>query len=303
MLTRVSVIVVVFNGVKTIDKAIQSVLKQTCKNVELVIIDGGSADGTVEILKKHKAENLKWISEPDEGIYDAMNKGIRIASGEWLYFLGADDELFDNKILENIFIEFSLEDVEFLYGNVKRGGNKKPYDGEFDYPKLLKKNISHQAIFYHKSIFEKNDNYNLRYKTHADWDLNLRCFEDKSINIKYIDKIVAWFSAGGASVNYDIPFLRKSLMPRKMDFLKADKKSLDNIKNYDEWWRFIRNAGFRNEQDFNDAGYKSNVLPVILSMVKWQNKLSEPLLRQGVFSKFCMLISYCLFQLTTKFEK
>jgi glycosyltransferase involved in cell wall biosynthesis len=289
---KISIIIVVYNGAKTLERAMNSAFEQTYKNIELIIIDGGSVDGTLEILKKNHSSNLKWISEPDKGIYDAMNKGVRISTGEWLYFLGADDEFYDNHLLESIFHESNLKNVEFLYGNVKRGDNKKLYDGEFDYQKLLKKNISHQAIFYNKNIFEKNGNYNVSYKTHADWDLNLGCFENKSISIKYIDKIIARFGTGGLSVNYDIPFLRESLMPRKMDFLKANKHSLYHLKNYDEWWRFIRNSGFRNEKDFHDSGYKTNVPAVILSTVKIQNRLPESLLRKGVFSKIFMFISY-----------
>lgn len=292
MPTIISIIIVVYNAAKTLQTAMNSVLQQTYKNIELVIIDGGSVDGTLDILKKNPNENIKWISEPDKGIYDAMNKGIRISSGEWLYFMGADDELFDNKIFENIFKESDLKDIEFLYGNVKRGDNKKPYDGEFNYTKLLKKNISHQSILYNKNIFEKNGSYNVRYKTHADWDLNLRCFENKSISIKYIDKIIARFGTGGLSVNYDIPFLRESLMPRKLDFFKTNKSTLYHLKNYDEWWRFIRNAGFRNEKGFSDSGYKCNIPAVISSMAKWQNKLPESLLRNGVFSKITMFINY-----------
>jgi glycosyltransferase involved in cell wall biosynthesis len=289
---KISVIIVVYNAVKTLEKAMNSVLQQTYKNIELVIIDGGSVDGTLEILKKYEESKLKWISEPDKGIYDAMNKGIRIASGEWLYFLGADDELFDNKTLENIFKESNVDDVALLYGNVKRGASKRPYDGVFAYQKLLKKNISHQAIFYNKNIFKKIGNYNVRYKTHADWDLNLRCFEYKNISARYIDRIIATFGTGGLSVNYDIPFLRESLMPQKMEFLKTNNRTLYNLKNYDEWWRFIRNSGFRHENDFYDSGYKSHVPDVILSMVKWQNKLPDSLLKNGVFSKISMFINY-----------
>lgn len=289
---KISVIIVVYNAANTVETAINSILEQTYKNTEVIVIDGGSVDGTLEILKKYKAANLRWISEPDKGIYDAMNKGIKFSSGEWLYFLGADDKLYGNKILEDIFKESDLHDAEFLYGNVKRGTHSKLYDGEFDYEKLLKKNISHQAVFYKKDIFLRSGSYNLRYRTHADWDVNLRCFENQTVKTKYIDKIIACFATGGASVNYDIPFLRECLMPRKIDFLKANPHILKNLKNYDEWWRFIRNSGLRNEKDFHNSGYKSKVPAVILSMVKWQNKLPESFLRNGVFSKISMFTNY-----------
>lgn len=292
MNAKISIIIVAFNAAKTLERSINSALQQTYQNTELIVIDGGSSDATTEILNSIVRPNFSWISESDEGIYDAMNKGIRISSGEWLYFLGADDELYGSEILETVFKESDLHDADLLYGNVKRDGNRKLYDGEFDYEKLLKKNISHQAIFYKKDIFLRIGYYNLRYKTHADWDMNLRCFEDQTVQAKYFDQIIACFATGGASVNYDIPFLRESLMPRKIDFLKANTFRLKNLKNYDEWWRFIRNSGLRNEKDFYDSGYKSKVPAVILSMVKWQYKLPESFLRNGVFSKISMFTNY-----------
>jgi glycosyltransferase involved in cell wall biosynthesis len=102
---KISVIIVVFNGAKTLPQAIESVLRQTYKNVELIVVDGGSTDGTLDILRKYESNNFIWKSEPDKGIYDAMNKGIMMAHGEWLHFLGADDTLINDKVLENVFNE------------------------------------------------------------------------------------------------------------------------------------------------------------------------------------------------------
>lgn len=292
MLPKISAIIVVFNGAKTIEKAIKSVLGQTYKNLELLIIDGASTDGTLEILKDNKTENLSWISEPDKGIYDAMNKGIKKATGEWIFFLGADDYFHDNLVLESVFSKLGIENIDFIYGNIKSDSYKRLYDGEFNFEKLLKKNISHQSIFYRKNIFDKMGFYNLKYKTHADWDFNLRCYENEEINIKYVDVVIAEFGKGGVSSNYDLAFLRESLCPRKIEFLKSNKLILKDIKNYDEWWRFIRNAGFRTQNDFFEAGYKQDVPDVILAMVKWQNKIPESLLRMGIFSKAIMFVNY-----------
>ena len=227
---------------KTIEKAIESVLNQTYNNLELIIVDGGSTDETIPKLKQFKDPGFSWKSEPDNGIYDAMNKGIERATGEWIYFLGADDELYNKEVLNNLFGGDGFENIDFLYGNVKIGGLKKVYDGEFDYKKLLIKNISHQSIFYHRDVFVRVGKYNLKYKTHADWDFNLRCFENKEISIKYTDEIIASFTKGGASSHYDIYFFKESLLPRKLSFLKNEKNRLYNLKSFDEWWRFIRNA-------------------------------------------------------------
>ena len=254
MLPKVSIIVVVFNGAKTLEKTIDSVLQQTYKNLELLIIDGGSTDGTLDILKNKSAKNLRWTSEPDNGIYDAMNKGIQKATGEWVFFLGADDHFYNAHVVDSVFSKNNFENVDLIYGNVKSESFKGLYDGVFNFEKLLKKNISHQSIFHRRSLFDKVGFYNLQYKTHADWDFNLRCYENEDVRIQYVDIIIAEFGKGGVSSNYDLPFLKESLLPRKMEFLASHKGYLSNLKNYDEWWRFLRNAKITHEKDFGESG-------------------------------------------------
>ena len=95
----ISIITAVLNGDKTLERTIQSVIDQDYKNIEYIIIDGGSTDGTLDIIKKYDHAIDYWMSEPDEGIYDAFNKGIQISSGEWIYFLGADDYFVDQNVL------------------------------------------------------------------------------------------------------------------------------------------------------------------------------------------------------------
>ena len=290
--SKISIIIVAFNAAKTLETSIQSILQQSYSNKELIVIDGGSTDGTLEILEKINQKGFFWISEPDKGIYDAMNKGIKKATGEWIFFLGADDYFYDNLVLEAVFTIPDIENIDFIYGNIKSDSYTGFYDGEFNFEKLLKKNISHQSIFYRKNIFDKTGFYNLKYKTHSDWDFNLRCYENEVINTKYVDLTIAVFGKGGVSSTYDLAFLRESLFPRKIEFLKTNKLILKDIKNYDEWWRFIRNAGFRTQNDFFEAGYNQDIPDVILAMVKWQNKIPNSFLRMGIISKTIMFISY-----------
>jgi glycosyltransferase involved in cell wall biosynthesis len=292
MYPKISVIIAVYNGAKVIEKSVGSFLNQNYGNKELVIVDGGSTDGTVSIIKQFDNPSILWKSEPDKGVYDAMNKGIERATGEWIYFLGADDEFYNREVLASLFGGGNFEGIDFLYGNVKREGFKKVYDGEFDYRKLLIKNISHQAIFYRKNIFQQLGNYNVNFKTHADWDFNLRCFEKKEISIKYRPEVIARFGQGGLSSSYDLPFFRNSLLPRKLSFLENESDRLFNLKSYDEWWRFIRNSQLRSERDVINAGYHYPLPGVILSMVITQSKLPESLLKKGLFSKLFMFINY-----------
>jgi glycosyltransferase involved in cell wall biosynthesis len=297
MQPKISVIIVVFNGARTLPQAIESVLRQTYKNVELIVVDGGSTDGTLDILRKYESNNFIWKSEPDKGIYDAMNKGIMMAHGEWLHFLGADDTLINDKVLENVFNNESHVGIDFLYGNVYFLSLKKVYDGPFDEDKILFKNICHQSIFYKKFIHEKMGYYNMEYKLFADWDFNIRCFLNSEIKRKYIDVVVANFAEGGLSKdNNDLPFFRNVLFPKNLWSLQRNGiKKLNNVIFYDKWWRLLRSMKLIDKKDnIADNVFNENLPPAISNMFSFQKKIPFSILRIGVFSKFFMLISYCL---------
>ncbi|WP_454455079.1 glycosyltransferase family 2 protein [Thauera phenylacetica] len=195
----VSIIIVTFNADKTLRTAIDSVLKQSTEETELIIIDGQSTDGTLPIIKSYGSKINKWISEPDAGIYDAMNKGIGLACGDYLYFLGADDELLDvipkiSPILRN-----GKNGKNIYYGDVILKNAKNTLrGGAFNKLKLLKCNIPHQGIFYPKNLLE-NKNYDLRYKLLSDYHLNISLFGDRSINWHYIKTPIAIYAITGAS--------------------------------------------------------------------------------------------------------
>lgn len=199
-----SIIIPTFNSGAVISTAVQSVLDQTYSNFEILVIDGQSEDDTLNIMAQFRDRRIRTISEKDKGIYDAMNKGIEIAKGEYLYFMGSDDTLYNDKVLEDIYHALtSAGRPKVLYGNVHiHGSNKWVEDGtihagEFDLRRLLSHNISHQAIFYHRSVFKEQGKYNTRYTIFADHDMNLRCFANYPF--VYTDIIVANFNVGGAS--------------------------------------------------------------------------------------------------------
>jgi len=177
----ISIVIPVFNAGKTLQSTIESVLNQSYKNIELIIVDGESVDNTNEIINQYNKNINIFICEKDNGIYDAMNKGIVAASGDWLLFLGGDDVLYDSEILASIFNDSNFDKVDFLYGDVLFKSNSLKYGGEKDYPTLLDSNICHQSIFYHKKIFETIGQYNLRYQVLADFDMNIRVFKNESI--------------------------------------------------------------------------------------------------------------------------
>ena len=159
---KVSIITVVYNGIEFLEETIKSVIAQTYPNIEYIIVDGGSKDGTLDIIKKYEAHISKWISEPDKGIYDAMNKGIDLATGDWQNFLNAGDSFVDNNVLEKIFTT-NLENITLVYGDIiaiRENGQKLNVNAiELKDDNSIKKGmkVCHQAIFYNKNIMIKYD--------------------------------------------------------------------------------------------------------------------------------------------------
>lgn len=203
---KISIITVTFNAGKTLEETIKSVIAQKKGIYEYIIIDGKSNDNTVDIIKKYAQYITYWISEPDNGIYNAMNKGINASQGDYIYFLGADDILLPG-ILEQIYIY--LCDNSIYYGNVIMKHKKNIYDGKFNSFKLVIKNIPHQAMFYPKTILQK-ELFNENYKLLADYYLNL-CLWNK-IKFIYIPKTIAIYNdEGSSSINKDIKFEKNRL--------------------------------------------------------------------------------------------
>jgi glycosyltransferase involved in cell wall biosynthesis len=198
-----SILIPTNNSAKTLQKCLENVINQTFTKFEILIIDGVSDDETLQICRAINDERIIINSEPDKGIYDAMNKGISLAKGEYLYFLGSDDTLFNQDVLQVISTEISKSKPQIIYGNVKMKGdshlvkNNTIYGGEFDLKRLMVHNISHQAIFYHKSVFDQIGKYNINYQLFADHDFNLRAIS--KYKLQFIDQIIANFNVGGSS--------------------------------------------------------------------------------------------------------
>ncbi len=190
----VSIITTAYNAKSTIETTISSVLNQTYDAIEYIIIDGKSTDGTIEILQKY-SNKIKFISEDDDGIYDAMNKALNLATGDFIYFLGADDTFYGNHVVENVVKSITNKD-EIYYGDVYMLELHKTYWGKFNRIKLGMGNICHQSIFYPKAVY-KNFHYNLKYKIYADYFYNLSLYN--KIKFNYVNIIIANFSVLGAS--------------------------------------------------------------------------------------------------------
>lgn len=204
-----SIIIPTFNSEETLKECLDSILKQTFVNWEVWIIDGVSNDKTVEIANYYNDERIKILSEPDKGIYDAMNKGIRISTGKWLYFLGCDDTLYDNVVLQTILGDNDLNYYDIIYGNVYSVYHGGVYNGEWNIDKIGY-NICHQSIFYKRNVFKNLGKYNTRYLIAADHDLNIKWFFSNKLKSKFCNIIVANFAGNGiSSTNEDYIFNKK----------------------------------------------------------------------------------------------
>ena len=199
---RLTIIIPTFNSEKTLYNTLKSVVNQNFHDFECWIVDGKSTDSTLAIIEKFcdKYVFIKFVSEPDKGIYDAMNKGIELAQGDYLYFMGSDDVFYSNQILTEIFFE-EREQADLIYGDIVFKHSHSRYGEEKNYLKLIKnlENICHQSIFYSKKVFDMIGKYDLRYQIYADFNLNIKCFKNDSISKKYIPKIVCVFNEKGTS--------------------------------------------------------------------------------------------------------
>lgn len=195
-LPLVSVITVVRNGAKTICKTLESVCIQRQAHVEHIVIDGASSDGTVDILRSFQSDNLRWISEHDEGIYDAMNKGIDRARGEWLLFLGADDTLADPTVLADVFAGRELAAYDLVCGRSRYYGGQQCVP-RLDWHTLVFNTIHHQAAFYRRSLFD-GFRYRLDIPVLADYEINFLLYRQRR-PVLFLDRQVAISGTQGVS--------------------------------------------------------------------------------------------------------
>lgn len=205
---KITIITVVYNNERTIKDAVESVLGQTYKNIEYVIIDGKSKDNTVSIIKEYENKLGFFVSEKDNGLYDAMNKGIQCATGDVIGILNSDDLYQDFNVISDVMEQFNIDaDLDILYGNlvyvksddtnkIVRNWKCKPYYDRF----FENGNVPpHPALFVKRSVYDKVGLFNLDYKLAADYELMLRMLKKHDFKIKYIDRLIVKMRLGGAT--------------------------------------------------------------------------------------------------------
>ena len=209
----ISVIIAVYNGSKTLQRCINSVSDQTYPNIELIIIDGGSTDGTVDILMDNNDKIAYWESEPDNGIYNAWNKALDHASGDWIHFLGSDDYLWKSGVFEEItphIIEAESENINLVYGQVARVTENDEVccvDGEtwnHTWNGIVLDGVctfTHQGMFHHRSLFETYGRFDESYRIAGDYEMLLRAFKDGGNALFVNGLIIAGMQTGGVTAN------------------------------------------------------------------------------------------------------
>ncbi|MFB0493783.1 glycosyltransferase involved in cell wall biosynthesis [Mucilaginibacter sp. OAE612] len=227
---RLSVITIVYNNVRDIERTIRSVINQTYTNIEYIIVDGLSNDGTLQVIDKYKSQITKFISEKDEGIYDAMNKGLALTTGDYVIFMNSGDEFYDNETVAAVFA--AAEDADIYYGETEMIADDGSSLGQRRHKAPAKftwrgfkygMSISHQAIYIRRSLAEP---YDRRYQLSSDIDWIIRAAK-KAKKIVNVNKYVAKYLVGGMSKKKH----RQSLMER-FEIMKRNYGLIPTVLNH-----------------------------------------------------------------------
>jgi glycosyltransferase involved in cell wall biosynthesis len=205
MQSKISIVTAVYNGERFLRRFLKSIEEQTNDNFELIIIDGGSSDGSIQIINEYSHLVDFWISEPDKGIYDAWNKGVKKASGEWIMFIGSDDMLKPDGIetyVKFMSMQKDLNQIEYISSKVQmidlEGKPIRIKGWPWEWPKFLKEmTVAHPGSLHSKRLFEKYGLFDTGYKITGDYELLLR--PKSQLKSLYMPHVTVLMSEGGAS--------------------------------------------------------------------------------------------------------
>lgn len=241
-----SIIIPTFNASLTLPSALNSLCRQHYKDFEVIIVDGLSTDNTGSIVQQYNNDlQISFRSEKDRGIYDAMNKGIAMSSGEWIYFMGSDDALHDSDVLKKIAGNIS-EGIDVIYGNSLWVPENKEEKGEWSFEKLLNQSINHQRVFYNRKLFGDFGLFNIRYPLAADHEFNIRVFCSGLTNWVYVDITVAVYNSTGlSSQRIDEPFWDdwRSILVKNFNGNLSTKKIYLRVGWYS--WHHLQKGNFK----------------------------------------------------------
>lgn len=229
---KISIITICYNSDRFIEKTIKSVTNQSYRNFEYIIVDGHSKDNTINIIKQYEDKVTKWISEPDRGIYDAMNKGIKMATGDWIIFMNSGDNFVDNNVLSSIFDKAVDEKTLIIYGNVINDwGTYKEYKKAYPLKTIsYRMPFCHQAAFVRRAVLIENQ-FDLSYKYAADYNQFYNLF------YKYSQQTFKYIPVNIAECDTSDSFSRKNKFPMWMEYMKVRSAHKD-LRWY---WDYLKN--------------------------------------------------------------
>ena len=229
---NITIITICYNAVDTIGATINSLIMQDYDNYQYIVIDGGSADGTLDVIKANSNKIDIWVSEPDKGIYNAMNKGLEKATGDFVYFLNAGDEFVDRYVLSNVASLLKDTVAEVFCGKVWVTNDIKNKQVIDTYPKykiykqnfrnLFDSSFCHQALFVSRSAYLRVGGFDERFKIFADFYTIAKIIKDAKLPV-YIDVFVAYFNGSGVSSDW-----------RKLKQIESEKKGIFHLLAEDE---------------------------------------------------------------------
>ena len=228
---KISIITVCLNSAKTIRKALESARQQTYKNVELIIVDGVSTDETLQIVAEYQDIVTAIVSEKDKGIYDAMNKGAALATGDIVFFLNSDDAFYDSAVLADVVACFEqTPSLDLLYGNVvfdDEGKLNKRIYSHINKCTLEFESLCHQGVFARRKLFSTVGLFNLNFKTNADYDWLIRVFKSGA-TCTWFNRIISLFSIGGMHAQDPI-YLAQEHTKVRLQYMSKTKLFLGDI--------------------------------------------------------------------------
>lgn len=209
-MNKLTIITINLNNLEGLERTYNSVTSQTFKEFEYIIIDGGSDDGSLELIKSNSKKIDYWISEPDTGIYNAMNKGIKKANGEYLLFLNSGDEFYNSNVLKENIHQLHKEDI--VYFNLCQSDDTQKnicsYPENLDYRTFIEGSIGHPSTFIKKSLFDKYGFYDESFKIVSDWKFFFELIINYKVSSRKVDKVLSVFYKDGIS-NLNSELLKK----------------------------------------------------------------------------------------------
>lgn len=265
-----SIITINYNNCDGLKKTIDSVVSQTLKVFEWIVVDGGSTDGSKELIERYSSHFAYWVSEPDKGIYNAMNKGIKVAKGEYLLFLNSGDWLCNESIIQD-FVDRSFMsdivdgDINFVFENITKRANA-PDSVDFDF--FYHNTLWHPTAFIRKSLFDQYGLYDEHFRIISDWEFFLRTIVINGASYEHFNQVVSYFPVNGISAN---PAFEQEIHEDKRkvflsyvpeSFLDAYKKLDDKYKKQGEEVLLLRNT--KNEYENLKNGKLGFIIDLLL---------------------------------------